>query len=108
MHRLDAAVLFRLALESAVAGATAARFHAVADEGIPLVDIARVIGQRLDVPAKSVSHGEAEEHFGFLAHFASLDAPASSKITQERLRWRPAQPGLIADLDSDAYFPDGK
>jgi nucleoside-diphosphate-sugar epimerase len=101
VHRLDAAHLFRLALEKMTAGA---KYHAVAEEGIPFRDIAQVIGRRLNIPVVSKSPEEAADHFGWLARFAELDCPASSKLTQERLGWRPVQPGLIPDLDREEYF----
>lgn len=101
VHRLDAARLFRLALESAPAGS---RLHAVADEGVPVREIAGVIGRRLDVPVVSVPVEEAGEHFGFLGGFFSLDSPASSMLTQQRLGWQPVQPGLLADIDQEHYF----
>ena len=96
VHRLDAAHLFCLALESAPAGS---RLHAVADEGVPVREIAGVIGRRLDVPVVSVPVEEAGEHFGFLGNFFSVDSPASSTLTQQRLGWHPVQPGLLVDLD---------
>ncbi|HEY5005053.1 MAG TPA: SDR family oxidoreductase [Ktedonobacteraceae bacterium] len=101
VHRLDAAHLFRLALESAPAGS---RLHGVADEGVPVREIAGVIGRRLDVPVVSVPVEEAGEHFGFLGNFFSLDSTASSTLTQQRLGWHPVQPGLLADLDQKYYF----
>jgi len=101
VHRLDAAHLFRLALEKATAGA---KYHAVAEEGIPFRDIAQIIGKRLNIPVVSKSPEEAAKHFGWFAHFAGLDCPASSNLTQERLGWHPAQPGLIPDLDREQYF----
>ena len=101
VHRRDAAHLFRLALEKGEAGE---RYHGVADEGIPFRDIAQVIGKRLNVPVVSKSPEEAADHFGWIAHFAGLDAPASSAQTQERLEWRPTQPALIPDLDRPSYF----
>lgn len=101
VHRLDAAHLFRLALESAPAGS---RLHAVADEGVPVREIAGVIGRRLDVPVVAVPVEEAGEHFGFLGNIFSLDSPASSTLTQQRLGWHPVQPGLLADLDHEYYF----
>jgi nucleoside-diphosphate-sugar epimerase len=101
VHRLDAARLFRLALESAPAGT---RLHAVGDEGVPFRDIAAVIGRHLDLPVTSISGEEADAHFGGLALFASMDVPASSAITQQRFGWHPVQPGLIADLDEGHYF----
>jgi nucleoside-diphosphate-sugar epimerase len=101
VHRLDAAHLFRLALESAPAGS---RLHGVAEEGVPVREIAGVIGRRLDVPVVSVPVEEAGEHFGFLGNFFSLDSPASSTLTQQLLGWHPVQPGLLADLDQEYYF----
>jgi nucleoside-diphosphate-sugar epimerase len=101
VHRLDAAPLFRLALEK---GERGARYHAVADAGVPFRDIADVIGRRLDVPAVSLTSEKAAEHFGWFAHFAALDNPASSARTREVLGWQPKHPGLIADLDHPRYF----
>jgi nucleoside-diphosphate-sugar epimerase len=101
VHRLDAAHLFRLALGKASAGT---RFHGVAEEGIAFRDIAEAIGRRLNIPVVAKSLEEAANHFGWFAHFAELDCPASSKLTQELLGWRPKQPGLIADLDRPSYF----
>lgn len=101
VHQLDAAHLYRLALEAAPAGA---RLHAVGDEGVPFRDIASVIGHHLDLPVVSISNEEAGNRFGFLAAFASLDLPASSTLTQERLGWHPVQPGLIPDLEEGHYF----
>ena len=101
VHRLDAAHLFRLALEEGSAGA---RYHGVADEGVPFRDIAGVIGRRLNVPVVGKSPEEAAGHFGWLAHFVSIDGPATSAQTQERLGWRPRQPGLLPDLDRPGYF----
>jgi nucleoside-diphosphate-sugar epimerase len=96
VHRLDAAHLFCLALEKGSAGA---RYHAVAEEGVPLREIAEVIGRRLNVPVVAKSLEEAADHFGFLAFFVGVDAPTSSARTQERLGWRPAQTELIPDLE---------
>jgi nucleoside-diphosphate-sugar epimerase len=103
VHTLDAAHLYRLALESAPAGV---RFHGVADEGVPFRDIAGVIGRHLNLPVVSISSEQAGTHFGFLSAFASLDNPTSSTLTQKELDWHPAQPGLIADLDDGHYFTD--
>jgi nucleoside-diphosphate-sugar epimerase len=101
VHRLDAARLFRLALEKATAGA---KYHAVAEEGIAFRDIAEVIGRRLNIPVVSKSPEEAADHFGWFTAFAGLDCPASSKLTQERLGWRPVQPTLLTDLERGSYF----
>jgi nucleoside-diphosphate-sugar epimerase len=101
VHRVDAARLFRLALEQAPAGTL---LNAVADEGVPFREIAEVIGRHLEVPAKSITGEEARDQFGPLAGFAAIDNPASSAITRERFGWRPAEPGLIADLDQGHYF----
>jgi nucleoside-diphosphate-sugar epimerase len=101
VHRLDAAHLFRLALESAPTGS---RLHAVADVGVPVREIAGVIGRRLGVPVVALSVEEAGSHFGFLGPIFSLDCPASSTLTQQRLGWHPVQPGLLADLDQEYYF----
>jgi nucleoside-diphosphate-sugar epimerase len=101
VHRLDAAQLYRLALEK---GAGGARYHGVAEEGIAFRDIAEAIGRGLKIPAVSKSPEEAAGHFGWFAHFAGLDCPASSKLTQERLGWRPTQRTLIEDLELGTYF----
>jgi nucleoside-diphosphate-sugar epimerase len=102
-HRLDAARLYRLALEKGSAGG---RYHAVAEEGVPLREIAEAVGRGLKVPVVSKSPEEAAEHFGgFLGVFVGADAPASSVLTQKRLGWRlTQQPGLIADLDRATAF----
>jgi nucleoside-diphosphate-sugar epimerase len=101
VHRLDAAHLFRRALETGAAGA---RYHGVADEGVPMRDIAGVLGRRLNVPVVAKAPEEAGGHFGWLAHFVAIDCPASSAQTQERLGWRPRHPGLLADMDRAHYF----
>jgi len=103
VHRLDAAHLFRLALESAPAGT---RLNAVGDEGVPFRDIAEVIGRHLSVPVTALSAAEAEGHFGAFAAFAALDDAASSALTQQRFGWHPVQPGLIADLEEGHYFTE--
>jgi nucleoside-diphosphate-sugar epimerase len=100
VHVLDTARLYRLVLEKREAGA---KYHAVAEEGVRLRDIADVIGRGLKVPVTSVSQEEAAAHFGWLGAFASRDVPASSAQTQERLGWRPTGPSLIADLDRARY-----
>jgi len=101
VHRLDAARLYRLAVEKGAAGA---RYHGAGEEGVPTREIAEVIGRRLNVPVVSKSTEEAAEHFGFLGYFFGINSPASSRLTQEQLGWHPAQPGLIADLDHGTYF----
>lgn len=100
VHRLDAARLYRLALEKAASdkNTSGVRYHAVGEAGVPMKDIAEAISRGLKVPVVSISAAEAVPHFGFLGAFAGLDMPASSALTQERLGWRPSGPGLIADL----------
>lgn len=101
VHVLDAARLYRLALEKREAGA---RYHAVAEEGVPVRQIAEVIGRGLKVPVVSMSQEEAGAHFGWLAMFAGLDLPASGRQTQQQLGWRPTGPDLITDLEQMRYF----
>jgi nucleoside-diphosphate-sugar epimerase len=101
VHRLDAAKLYRLVLGKGRGGA---RYHGVAEEGIPFKDIAGVIGRQLRMPVVSKSSDEAESHFGWFAHFAALDAPASSEWTEKQLGWKPTQIGLLADLEQGRYF----
>jgi nucleoside-diphosphate-sugar epimerase len=101
VHRLDAARLFRLALEQAPAGTL---LNGVGDEGVPFREIAEVIGRHLNVPVKSVTAEEARTHFGGMALFTQFNVPASSARTQQRFGWRPAEPGLIADLDQEHYY----
>jgi nucleoside-diphosphate-sugar epimerase len=101
VHRLDAARVYRLALER---GADADHLHAVAEEGVAFKAIAEVIGRRLNIPVVSKSPEEAAEHFGWFAMFAGIDAPTSSARTRAKLDWKPEQPGLIADIDHPAYF----
>lgn len=101
VHRHDAARLYRFVLEK---GSAAARYHAVAEEGVPLREIAAAIGRGLKVPVVSKSPEEAAAHFGWLGLFVGLDGPASSALTQQCLGWRPTpQPGMIADLDRMRY-----
>lgn len=105
VHRLDAAHLFRRALEK---GAARANYHGVAEEGVPFREIAEVIGRRLNVPVVSKTSDEASKHFEWFAHFAALDNPSSSQRTRETLGWRPNQPGLISDIDGASYFQNQK
>jgi nucleoside-diphosphate-sugar epimerase len=101
VHRLDAAHLYRFVLEKGNAGAT---YHGVADEGVPTREIAEAIGRGLNVPVVSKSREEAADHFGWIARFFGIDGPVSSAQTQQRLGWKPVQPGLIADLKEEHYF----
>jgi nucleoside-diphosphate-sugar epimerase len=101
VHRLDAASLYRLALESNLSGQ---RYHAVAEQGVAFVEIATAIGRGLNLPIVSLSPDEAGAHFGFFGHFAGLDAPSSSAWTSRELDWRPSHPELLADLEGPSYF----
>jgi nucleoside-diphosphate-sugar epimerase len=101
VHRLDAARLFRLALEQAPAGST---LHAVADEGVPIRAIAEVIGRHLDVPVAAIAPENAAGHFAWLAGYIGVDSPASSTLTRELLGWQPTHQGLIDDLEKGHYF----
>ncbi|MFI6434908.1 SDR family oxidoreductase [Streptomyces sp. NPDC050759] len=101
VHRLDAARLFRLALEAAPAGV---RLHAIGDEGVPFREIAETIGRGLDVPVTSVAPEEATDHFGWLGHFAAVDMRASATLTRKLLNWQPEHPALIPDLEAGHYF----
>ncbi|QNI08627.1 SDR family oxidoreductase [Mycobacterium kubicae] len=102
VHTLDAARLYRLALEDAPAGSL---LHGVADEGVPFRDIADVIGRHLQVPVTSMPLADAG-HFGFLSAFVPVDNPTSSTLTQKLLDWHPEGPGLIEDLDAGHYFDE--
>jgi nucleoside-diphosphate-sugar epimerase len=101
VHRLDAARLFRLAVEKAEAGTV---LHAAGEEGVPIRDVAEVFGRHLEVPVRSISPEDAPEHFSWLAGFLALDAPASSAATREMMGWKPAHPELLADLEQGHYF----
>lgn len=101
VHRLDAARLYRLVVEQAgVSGV----YHAVAEEGVVFRDIAGVIGRRLGIAVELRSTEDAAAHFGWMAHFAAMDIPASSQRTRNMLGWRPEQPGLLVDMDRPGYF----
>lgn len=102
-HRLDAAVLFRLAVEKGKAGAT---YHAVAEQGVRHKDIADVISKKLGVPAKSLSPEEAMQTLGFLGGAIGMDNPASSEKTKKELGWEPKQIELLADMEEN-YFGEG-
>jgi hypothetical protein len=103
VHRFDAARLFRLALEAAPTGA---RLHAIDDEGVPVREIAGVIGRHLGLPVTSIAPEAAADHFGWLGVFFSLDLPASGTVTREQLGWRPTRLGLLDDLEQCHYFDD--
>jgi nucleoside-diphosphate-sugar epimerase len=102
VHRRDAARLYRLALERAAGHAV---YHAVDEEGVPFRELAAVIGRRLNLPVVSTSGDAADAHFGWFARFAQMDGSASNAKTRQSLGWQPTEPGLLADLDSAAYFP---
>lgn len=101
VHRLDAARLFRLALESALPGA---RLHAVAEEGLALRTIAEAIGAGLGVPARGIAADEAQGHFDWLARFVAIDNPSSSALTRASLGWQPKEADLLADMRDSGYF----
>jgi nucleoside-diphosphate-sugar epimerase len=101
VHTIDAARLYRLAIESAPAGS---RLHGAAEEGVPFRDIATAIGEQLGVPAVGITAEEAAEQLGFIGAIAALDNPTSSARTRELLGWRPEQPSLLADLKAGHYF----
>jgi len=101
VHRLDAARLYRLAIEG---GATQGPYHAIGDEGVPFRDIAAAIGRLLDLPVRSMGPDEAPGHFGWFAAFAGWDAAVSSARTRAALDWAPREPGLLADLAQPGYF----
>lgn len=101
VHRLDAARLYRLALEH---GGTGLRYHAVHEEGVMFKDIAGIIARRLNVPLMSKSLAEADEHFGWMALFAGMDVPSSSERTRALLGWHPTQPGLLNDISKPGYY----
>ncbi|GEP51023.1 3-beta hydroxysteroid dehydrogenase [Flavobacterium noncentrifugens] len=102
VHRLDAARLFRLALEKNAEPGT--RFHAVGDEGVLFRDIAAVVGKRLNIPVESKTAEDADAYFGWFAHFAAMDCPASYEQTRKMLGWTAQHPDLLADIDREGYF----
>lgn len=101
VHRLDAARLYRLALEKGRAGTS---YHAVADEGVTARDIAEILGRHLDLPVAAIAPENAAAHFGMMAMFAGMDGAASSALTQQWLGWKPTQIGMIADISRPDYF----
>ncbi|OVZ62450.1 3-beta hydroxysteroid dehydrogenase [Pigmentiphaga sp. NML080357] len=101
VHRLDAARLYRLALERGAAGE---RYHAAGEEGVSFKNIAEVIGRRLHLPVVALAPEEAAGHFGWFAMFTGMDAAASSERTRAMLGWEPRRAGLIADMDGPGYF----
>ncbi|WP_034087197.1 SDR family oxidoreductase [Streptacidiphilus albus] len=104
VHRSDAAQLVRMAVEQSPAGST---LHAVAEEGVPIREVAEAIGRRLGLPAVSVPPAEAAAHFGWLGAFIGADSPASSALTRELTGWKPTGPGLVEDLEQGHYFRAG-
>ncbi|MGZ4169956.1 MAG: 3-beta hydroxysteroid dehydrogenase, partial [Solirubrobacteraceae bacterium] len=103
VHTLDAARVYRLALEVAPAGT---RLHAIGDDGVPFRDIAVVIGTKLGVPTASIAPEAAAEHFAFLGRFVSMDNPTSDELTRALLDWAPTHPGLVEDLEDGHYFEE--
>jgi nucleoside-diphosphate-sugar epimerase len=103
VHRLDAARLFRLAMEAAPAGS---RLHGAGEDGVPFREIAEAIGRQLQLPVMSVAAEDARDHFSFLSAFVSTDNPTSSALTRERLAWKPEGPALIPDIEGGHYFND--
>jgi nucleoside-diphosphate-sugar epimerase len=105
VHRLDAARVYRVALEH---GPADSAFHAVAEEGVPTREIAEVIGRHLELPVISIAPEQAADHFGWIGALFALDVPASSRLTQQRLGWQPTHPGLIEDLETGHYFQSAR
>lgn len=103
VHRLDAARVYRLALEQVTAGP----FHAISESGVALKDIAEAISRSLDLPLVSLSADEVAVHFGWFAPFVTMDAPAASDRTRTLLGWTPEQAGLLVDLTQSGYFSIG-
>jgi len=101
VHRLDAAHLFRLALEKAPPGT---RLHGVAEEGVPMRSIAETIGAGLKVPVRSITLEEAPAHFEWITPFVTIDGPTSRAITREAFGWSPMQPDLLTDMKENEYL----
>jgi nucleoside-diphosphate-sugar epimerase len=101
VHRLDAARVFRLALEK---GTTGARYNAVGEEGVSLSALMEAIGRHLQIPVRSITQAEAEDYHGWFFRFASMDMPASSQWTRKILGWEPTGPDLMTDLENEDYF----
>lgn len=101
VHRLDAARLFRLALESAAPGA---RLHGAAEEGMAFRLIAESIGAGLGVPVRSLTKEAARAHFDWLADFVAIDNPVSTAFTCDALGWKPQEAGLLVDMRQGGYF----
>lgn len=97
VHTLDAARLYRLAVEHAPAGS---RLHAVAEDGVPFRELAEAIARKLDIATASL----APEHFSYLSPFVALDNPVSSDRTRQLLSWQPARPTVVEDLGKGFYF----
>lgn len=104
VHRDDVALLYRLVFEKYAPPGT--KYHGVAEESIEFRNIAETIGKYLNIPVMSKSLNEATNYFGWFSYFASLDCPASSKLTQKTLGWHPVQPTLLTDLESGNYFKE--
>lgn len=104
VHRSDAAALYRLIVEKLPAQKI---FHAAAESGVPFREIAEAIGEGLGLPAVSKSGDDVSTHFGWFAHFASMDCPSSNEKTRGALGWEPKAPGLIRDIQA-WYFPGQK
>jgi nucleoside-diphosphate-sugar epimerase len=101
VHVRDAAEAYRLTLERGAAGA---RYHAIAEQGVTVREIAAVIAHKFGIPLVAQSPEEAAAHFGVLAPFVSADRPTASARTREELGWIPRQRGLIEDLEEGSYF----
>jgi nucleoside-diphosphate-sugar epimerase len=100
VHRLDAARVYRLALERGTAGE---RYHAAAEEGVPFKDIAGAIGKGFNLPVVAKTGDEIADHFGWFAGFATMDMAASSEWTRKVLGWTPTHPGLLDDIAHAGY-----